>query len=518
MGQKRYHNFEQSLESLHENNRLVNLIHPGVYAGYDDMEQVVSTTMKLVHTRSGAFRLNSDANAMQGPFGVVVSTQGTVIEDDTEFSLTVPYVVINPRIDRIVAQHTHLDSPGGSNMVISRIQGTEAVNPVAPPLTNSLIQVTIGYLRVNSSFSHAYTKYIPAPRKTLGGYYPFAKGEKSIFEAPYMDFNLVIDSGFYWISTTSAAPGNRPAATPYWLVLVLRNGDLIHQTAHSANSGKIWVRTSTSANNDNVIGWTAWQSLNNSDVPSTDFSSVFAAIGTRTYTEQNYVNNGESLTTSVDNLDIALALMNIAIGDIETDLSSVNGAIADLADRFGAAVDAADLNLFVKAGQYFVDSSVSNAPAGNSGGGFLGVFVNDLVIRQRMEFLNGAVWYRSSGTGGSAWTTWTLETYASIQIGIGTWNMSSTGAVVITPGINFTKIRQFQVMIRDDADTCYNDLIASGSSTVGANFISGQVIFDTGGTDLVLARQAGSIFDSASYDSGAPFNRGYVIIKYIPYD
>jgi len=44
------------------------------------------------------------------------------------------------------------------------------------------------------------------------------------------------------------------------------------------------------------------------------------AIGERTYTEQNVVTDGESLTASIDALDVA-------IGDISTALDTINGEV-----------------------------------------------------------------------------------------------------------------------------------------------------------------------------------------------
>ena len=64
------------------------------------------------------------------------------------------------------------------------------------------------------------------------------------------------------------------------------------------------------------------------------FSDVDSAIGSQTYTEQNYVTDGETLTDSIDALDVGLN--DVADIESDTNLTMTNGWIANSAATYGS--------------------------------------------------------------------------------------------------------------------------------------------------------------------------------------
>jgi len=105
----------------------------------------------------------------------------------------------------------------------------------------------------------------------------------------------------------------------------------------------------------------------------------------------------------------------------------------------------------------------------------------------------------------------TLETKQKI-VNIGDWNMDSTTNVNVAHGVaDYSKIRGVSVMIIDDGESSLRPLnyVPNASSGVqgGINGI--------GSTNITLYRLTGGSFDGTGYDSTS-FNRGYVLIDYIP--
>lgn len=85
-------------------------------------------------------------------------------------------------------------------------------------------------------------------------------------------------------------------------------------------------------------------------------------------------------------------------------------------------------------------------------------------------------------------------------IDIGDWDMDTTSPTSVAHGLTRSTIRAADVIIRNDADSAYYKL---------SNY--GQISFTD--TNVSLARDAGSVFDSTSYDSTS-YNRGWITIWY----
>lgn len=94
-------------------------------------------------------------------------------------------------------------------------------------------------------------------------------------------------------------------------------------------------------------------------------------------------------------------------------------------------------------------------------------------------------------------------------IDIGTWDMDADTQITVAHGIaDHTKIRSVSVMVRNDADTGYYNLIEYTAAATGMSAIW------VNSTTVVLNRAVGGIFDGVDFD-GTPYNRGWITIQYI---
>ncbi len=96
-------------------------------------------------------------------------------------------------------------------------------------------------------------------------------------------------------------------------------------------------------------------------------------------------------------------------------------------------------------------------------------------------------------------------------INIGDWNMDTTNSKNVVHGLTLLKIRAIAGIIQDDASTTLS------SFTPGAP-VAGSVIQawidHLDGTNVVLNRLTGGVYDSTSYDS-ISYNRGWIVITYV---
>ena len=96
-------------------------------------------------------------------------------------------------------------------------------------------------------------------------------------------------------------------------------------------------------------------------------------------------------------------------------------------------------------------------------------------------------------------------------IEIGDWNMDSTVNVTLYHYIEYNKIRTVNAIIRNDAGTMYFTLPYPTSEN---NYIDSHFILNYKDSSVLIARRAGGIFDSSSFDSTS-YNRGWVTIGYV---
>ena len=107
------------------------------------------------------------------------------------------------------------------------------------------------------------------------------------------------------------------------------------------------------------------------------------------------------------------------------------------------------------------------------------------------------------------------------ELEIGDWNMDTTAAKAISEnafmGVKAIgkRIRNINVIIRNDADTLYQPLLKYVIAA-GVFYVAGgiETTYDSVGSfQIRLLRVDSGLFDNASY-STTPYNRGWVIIEY----
>ena len=108
-----------------------------------------------------------------------------------------------------------------------------------------------------------------------------------------------------------------------------------------------------------------------------------------------------------------------------------------------------------------------------------------------------------------------VETNASVVmnmkvIDIGDWNMDLTSSLNVLHGSTLSKIRNVNVMVRDDNDTNYHLLTGQFNYTTA---IPEGGIERITTTTIWLEREVGGLFDSTLYDATS-YNRGWITIWY----
>jgi len=91
---------------------------------------------------------------------------------------------------------------------------------------------------------------------------------------------------------------------------------------------------------------------------------------------------------------------------------------------------------------------------------------------------------------------------------IGNWDMDTTGTVLLTHGIDYTKIVSVDVFIRNDTGLIIKNLSHTDlSGAIGGHF---EILASY---QITLVRNIGGPFDNIDYDT-AVYNRGWITIRY----
>lgn len=307
MAQIRFQNYKRPLISYDENLRLFGSIAPGRICGFDTMTIVGGNTLSIAHAITGWVSTNLDGSA-HSIRGITQSRQGNFIHEDAAIQINVDFnATANDRIDLFVMEHTFLDSPGGAAATYSIIKGV-LTGAQEPALSNSLLQVIVGRFLIKAgAVDHTNTVYEPAEPRMVGGANALTKySENEIQDGTSIvnpgrvivgaqtlgDFNRLAKTGMFRLITTL----NRPTTdTNEWFVLVMRKGNQVVQLALSKLTGKIYTRSSA----DIGATWQAWQNLNNSDITN--------LIGDLNYASNNFITDGDIVTTALSELDAAIA-------------------------------------------------------------------------------------------------------------------------------------------------------------------------------------------------------------------
>lgn len=88
---------------------------------------------------------------------------------------------------------------------------------------------------------------------------------------------------------------------------------------------------------------------------------------------------------------------------------------------------------------------------------------------------------------------------------MGDWDMVATSSISVPHGVDFTKIRSINIIIRNDGGTIhYSGVISNGVDAYSSGVISSGVN---------VTRVAAGVFDSSNFDSTG-YNRGWITITY----
>lgn len=329
MGQIRYQNFGRPLVSFDENRRTIGLAIPGVYCGWDRITNISGNDITISHDITGVKATRQDNSTQDGPLGLTISRHGVEVYEDAPVIVNVSNNAGNAfiRIDWLVMNHNYLGTGGGTPASYSVIQGPNGVNFAEPSaLSNPATQVLIGKIYIPASAPDlSAISYIKQPTPKLGGYGISLWDSVSIQnwndgKAVTNDLNLVKKTGIFGMY---AATLNIPVAGRNFAVICIASGVTVNQIATDQSNGKVYSR-----NTFNGIAWSPWQNLNNSDVV-VDFGPINTKIGSQTYTAQNFVTNGQSLTASIDALDIEAEVQLNALSTTNTNVSNLTSAIGD---------------------------------------------------------------------------------------------------------------------------------------------------------------------------------------------
>lgn len=354
MAQKRYINYEQPLTSLEENYRILGLATPGILCGWDAFTHS-GTQVTFNHAVTGMLKTDLVPTTQNGPHGIVVSNQGVVVLEDVGVTIEVPQNGAgNPRIDVIYMDHQHIEATGGGAATYSINQGAAAVNPVppSPEVPDDKKQVVIGYLYVPAaSGTHANTKWSrkqPAiGNKVLYGH-NMDGSTWAANEFETVDFDRCVTPGLKIINTNTNAPN---IGNSEWGLLIFSNGTKISQVATNLNNGKAYTRCNNGS-------WQSWINMNNADI--NDFSPQYledmvgaASLATINYSSNIYVTDGQALETAIGDLDAALNTVQGNLTSAETDinnnaidiggLSYANENVVTNGESLSSSVDALDL-------------------------------------------------------------------------------------------------------------------------------------------------------------------------------
>ncbi len=512
MSQTRYHNFGRLLQSLAENLRFLGLTIPGVYSGWDRMQVVSGTSIRIHHDITGQRATNSDNATQTDYLGVCVSRQGFFIYEDAYVDFTLDYNTGNgsTRIDYLIMEHQYLSSAGGQAAVYSIIKGPNGGGE--PTITNPLTQILIAKIYVPANAAdHTATVYVKKQPSVLGGFAFRKLSESDIFsvenKALSNDFNAQVLSGFYFLDNS---PLNAPVSAVRWTLLVLRAGTYISQLTTDTSNGKSYGRASSNSGTT----WGSWVNMNNVDTVL-DYTPINNQIGTRVYTEDNYVTDLQTLTQSIDALDISLKDRADSIAAQAIDISNLSSYIGnrtydDQRHITNGESLTASINKLDKILKYEgIAQTVALRDAIPQANRYWGMVVRVVADGDTTKNYEYKLLYNNVNTtitDNANWVQLTKET--------GDWNMNSANSIVVAHGVaDQSRIRGVKVMIRPDSDAAlagYRYDVVQGNAGTG-DITNPQGGVEISGSSVGVRRRSGGFFASTDFDATG-YNRGWITI------
>lgn len=243
MGQKQFITYQSDILSFEAREAMLGVLNSGRYSGYNVLATngspaAGSIPLKLQHT-GGVQKLAKGGSSLDSAIGVIVTTQGVIIHEDQEVTITITDNNAGGSIkySLVYMEHEYLDGvPGPNPAIYGVINGTAGGG--VPALTSSYKRSIVGVVeQAIGGLTIADCTWHPRPSDNIFG---DSKILQKLFGSD-ADFNDII-------------MGNIPS--------------------------------------DGVIG-------------------------TRLYTENNYVTDEESITDSIDNLDIELKAIDTLLTAVE---------------------------------------------------------------------------------------------------------------------------------------------------------------------------------------------------------
>lgn len=549
--QTRFHNFHRPLIALEENHRMVGAISPGVYRGFDSVTPQAGTILAFSHAVTG-IRKTGLGGTVSNPMSLVVTSAGVFVYEDAPIEVSVGFNGGNSstRIDLLIMTHSYIDSDGGATASYSVISGQTGVAK-EPTISNPAIQTAIGFIIVPGlATNHGQTTFIrlPVPKAGGQGAYSTEDGENNLLypstNVYTSDFDNIFRPGIYFTAATTHKPSGGDTS---WFVMVMRRGSAVFQLAIGRVTAKVYTRSGSGL--PPTIVWGAWGTLSNSDVTS-DFQAILDIIGTRTYTPGLYLSDGDTLTSSLDDLNVALGAVESNLSPINTNIANILGFIGDLlyekqvivtnSESITASIDkldkihrniqnTEDLNHadFLVPGKYIINPIVmgggfahpTNAPNFDSKVNILDLEVSDWMptgsTKYKLHILTNTFtrssWRRiiDYNAGSPTYGAWACVRTAVENRVIGDWDLSA-GFRQFNHGLVASRIVKISATIRDDAGTNFLDLFGSDNTTGEAY---GNIYWNA--TQVSLQYIVGGPLDGDVNYNGTGFSRGYCIIEYI---
>jgi hypothetical protein len=240
MAQKRFHNYQDAVESSRFVQHMAVLHSSGRYAGFNIRGTNSGLNMNIRHNATGlstSRTLIPSASGVESPIGLWVSKQGTVIQEDGFINVTCADNSANAfvRYDLFYGEHDYVSIVGGQAATYGVITGL--ASRTIPALSNPNIQTPLGIIEIPANAANLdNATFWPVGIGTLGAEYleiwetvPIntgngwaSMGEQGGPGGPIYDPQIRKDK-FGWVHLRgridgSAATSNNPLGMPrkYW--------------------------------------------------------------------------------------------------------------------------------------------------------------------------------------------------------------------------------------------------------------------------------------------------------------
>lgn len=155
MAQRRFHNYQDAVESSRLQERFAQMFPPGRYGGFNTFNPSAGTlNFGIQHTTNPAKKtvVNPGSPSIISDLGLLVTNQGTFIEEDAEITgLSVASNAANAftRYDILYVEHEHVNVVGGQAATYGVVTGTAGWT--LPALPDPTLQTAIGIIQIHAN-------------------------------------------------------------------------------------------------------------------------------------------------------------------------------------------------------------------------------------------------------------------------------------------------------------------------------------------------------------------------------